>query len=179
MSAAGADRPLDPPVDPRVDHVRGSTQGPTTLVEYGDFECPYCAEAYPNVRELERRLGDTVRIVFRHFPLVGRHPHAELAAVAAKAAGAQGRFWEMHDRLFENQRALERADLLRYAEEIGLDLERFEADLASPELLARVRRDVESGERSGVPGTPSFFVDGRLHRGFFDVETLDDALRAR
>jgi NhaA family Na+:H+ antiporter len=178
VSAEGGRR-LDPPVDPRVDHVRGSGGQGTTIVEYGDFECPYCGEAYPNVRELERRLGDRVRIVFRHFPLAERHPHAELAALAAEAAAAQGRFWEMHDLLFENQRALERTDILSYADGLGLDRERFEADLESPELAARVARDLASGERSGVPGTPSFFIDGHLHRGFFDVESLEDAVSGR
>jgi protein-disulfide isomerase len=159
------------------DHVRGPATAPLTLVEYGDFECPYCGAAYPIVREVERILGDEVRTVFRYFPLTRIHPHALQAAEAAEAAAAQGRFWEMHDLLFENQKRLRTKDLLRYAGELGLDVERFEAELEAHVHEQRVRNDVRSGIRSGVNGTPTFFVNGVRHNGSYDVETLVNALR--
>jgi Na+/H+ antiporter NhaA len=163
---------LDPPVDPARDHVRGRLDGPLTLVEYSDFECPFCAKATDLGPALRRRFGDDLRYVVRHLPLVDIHPHSQMAAEAAEAAGAQGRFWEMHDRLFAHQDALEPEDLLAHAEAIGLDLDRFTSDLALGVHAERVREDVASAEASGVTGTPTFFVGGRRVRGAYDAETL-------
>ena len=169
---------LDPPVDPARDHVLGGRDAPVTFVEYGDYECPYCGAAHPAVRELTRRMGDGLRFVFRHLPLPDRHPHANDAAEAVEAAGEQGRFWAMHDLLFEHQRALEPDDLRGYARELGLDLDRFDADLAAHRGRARIEEDVQSAERSGVAGTPAFFLDGEPYEGFYDAESLEDAVRA-
>jgi protein-disulfide isomerase len=159
------------------DHVRGPAAAPLTLVEYGDYECPYCGAAYPIVKEVERILGDELSSVFRNFPLSEIHPHAFRAAEAAEAAGAQGRFWEMHDLLFENQKRLHRTDLVGYARVLGLDVERVAADLAEHTYEPRVRDDFLSGVRSGVNGTPTFFVNGLRHNGSWDLETLLAALR--
>jgi len=155
---------LTPPVGPD-DHVEGRDDAPVTLVEYGDFECPHCAAAYPVVEAARARLGDGLRFVYRHFPLAVVHPHAIRAAEAAEAAGAQGKFWEMHRLLFLNQNALDDVDLLRYAAALGLDLVRFEDDLAAHALAQRVRRDYVSGASSGVEGTPTFFVNGVRYEG--------------
>ena len=159
------------------DHSRGVSGG-HQMVVYGDFECPYTA---PVMRDIGRLLDDgaTFEVVFRHFPLREIHPHAQAAAVAAEAAARQDRFWEMHDLLFRNQRRLEPADLRRYAERLGLDLERFEADLTDGDVEARVERDVESGIRSGVDGTPGLFVDGRRYLGPRDPASLVEALGGR
>jgi protein-disulfide isomerase len=165
---------LTPPLDDARDHVIGPPDAPA-LVEYGDFECPYCGDAYPSIQDLLRRHGARFRFAFRHFPL-DKHPHARQAALAAEAAAAQGRFWEMHDRLFEARRRLEPGDIRRYAQEVGLDLERFERDLQAPETAARVDADVDSGVRSGVTGTPTFFIQGERYDGFYDAETLADVL---
>jgi protein-disulfide isomerase len=166
---------LSPPVGSS-DHVRATAQAPVTLVEYGDFECPYCGEAYPIVRELERRIGERLRIVWRNFPLANIHPHATEAARAAEAASEQRKFWEMHDQLFEHQDRLERADLDVYAERIGLDLAPFGADLASHAIADRVRGHFRSGVRSGVNGTPTFFINGRRHDGGYSLRELLDAI---
>ncbi len=162
---------LKPPVGPH-DHVQGPAKAPVTLVEYGDYECPYCGEAYPVVKALQERLGDQMRFVFRNFPLAQAHPHAEHAAEAAEAAGAQGKFWEMHDMLYENQDALEDEDLVRYARALHLDLPRFVKEMESGTYLERVREDFRSGVRSGVNGTPSFFINGMRHDGPFDLASL-------
>jgi protein-disulfide isomerase len=159
------------------DHVRGPAVAPLTLVEYGDYECPYCGAAYPIVREIERILGDELSSVFRNFPLTEVHPHAFQAAEAAEAAAAQGRFWEMHDRLYENQQRLERDDLLRHAQALGLDVELVETELDEHTHEARIRDDFLSGIRSGVNGTPTFFINGMRHNGSYDLETLLSALR--
>ena len=156
------------------EHVRGT--GPVELVEFGDFECPYCRDAAPSVQRALARLDGRVRVRWRHFPLAAKHPHAERAAEAAEAAAAQGRFWEMHDVLFANQQALEDGDLVRYAAAIGLDVARFEEDLRSGRFAAAVAEDREAGAAAGVTGTPPFFVAGQRHRGFYDVEALVDAL---
>jgi protein-disulfide isomerase len=165
------------PVDPRRDHVRGPAKAPVTIVEYGDFECPYCGQAEPVVRELLAAFGD-VRYVFRHLPLDDVHPRARLAAEAAEAAGRQGAFWPMHDLLMEQQNALTPMDLKRYAAELGLDTERFAADLRNHVGATRVAEDVDSADLSGVSGTPSFFINGRRHHGAYDIETLTAAVRA-
>jgi protein-disulfide isomerase len=147
-------------------------------VEYGDYECPYCGAAYPVLQEVRRLLGDDLRFVFRNFPLTQAHPHAQRAAEAAEAAAAQGEFWGMHGRLFENQDALEEADLLRYAAALGLDAERFTRELSAGVHRDRVRRDFRSGVRSGVNGTPTFFINGVRHDGPSDLPTLLAALEA-
>jgi protein-disulfide isomerase len=149
-----------------------------TLVEYGDFECPHCGRAHPIVKEIQRRLGSELRFVFRHFPLAQIHPHAEHAAEAAEAAGAQGEFWEMHDVLFENQTALADPSLQEYAAKLGLDEQRFQRELISHTHAARVREDFLSGVKSGVNGTPTFFINGVRHDDLWDVDTLEQALRA-
>ena len=162
---------LDPPVG-EMDHARGVQHAPVTLVEFGDYECPHCGRAYPVVQELQRQMGDGLRFVYRHFPLDSVHPRARRAAEAAEAAAAQGRFWEMHDLLFENQEALAEGDLRRYARELGLDVARFEEDLAKRRYAGPVEEDVRSGEQSGVEGTPTFFINGVRHAGSHDLETL-------
>jgi Na+/H+ antiporter NhaA len=167
---------LDRPVDPEVDHVRGRADAPLTLVEYGDFECPFCAKATGVAGELRARFGDDLRYVFRHLPLVDVHPHAELASRAAVAAERQGRFWEMHDLLFAHQDELEYEDVAGYAAELGLDVEAFLRDLEDEKTAARVREDVASAEASGARGTPTFFVGGRRHTGPHDTESLARAL---
>lgn len=163
---------LDRPVDPERDHIRGRPDAPLTLVEYGDFECPFCGEATGVVHELQRRYGDELRYVFRHLPLTDVHGYAELAALAAEAADEQGRFWEMHDVLFEHQGELQYEDLLGYAADIGLDVERFTRALESGYHADRIRDDVASAEASGARGTPTFFVGGVRHIGPYDTETL-------
>jgi protein-disulfide isomerase len=154
------------------DHVQGPANAPVTMVEYGDYECPYCGEAYPIVKALQKRLGEQMRFVFRNFPLAEAHPHAEHAAEAAEAAGAQGKFWEMHDLLYENQDALEDEDLVRYAKALHLDVPRFVKEMEAHQHSERVREDFRSGVRSGVNGTPSFFINGVRHDGPFDLRSL-------
>ena len=156
------------------DHTRGG--GGPQLVVYGDFECPYTAAAIQSMGALLKS-GAEFQLVFRHFPLRSIHPHAEAAAVTSEAAARQGLFWEMHDVLFRNQSHLESADLRRYAERLDLDLGRFESDLVDPAVAARVEHDVESGERSGVDGTPGLFIDGIRYRGPRDPARLGEALR--
>ncbi len=155
---------LDRPVDPGVDHIRGPMDAPLTLVEYGDFECPFCAKATGVALELRQRYGDDIRYVFRHLPLPDVHPYAELAARASVAADAQGRFWDMHDLLFAHQDELELEDLLGYAGDLGLDIEEFIRAMNSPRTAARIRSDVASAEASGARGTPTFFVWSSSHR---------------
>jgi Na+/H+ antiporter NhaA len=169
---------LAAPVDPERDHLRGDEDAPVTLVEYGDFECPYCGQAEPAVRELLSDFGDELRYVWRHLPLSDVHPNAQLAAEAAEAAADQGAFWQMHDLLLDRQDALSFRDLLRYAEELGLDVERFAEDLRRQSGAARIAEDVDGADLSGVSGTPSFFVNGRRHYGAYDVGTLSRAVRA-
>ena len=166
------------PIDPEIDHVRGPSGAPVTIVEYADFECPYCGRAEPALRELLAEFGDDIRYVFRHLPLPDVHPRAQLAAEASEAAGRQGRFWEMHDLLFDHQDALRPPDLLGYASELGLDRERVERELRHNEYAARIARDTESAELSDVSGTPTFFVNGHRHRGAYDLASLEAAVRA-
>jgi Na+/H+ antiporter NhaA len=164
------------PVDPERDHFRGPSEAPVTLVEYGDFECPFCGKAEPVVRELLAERGD-VRYVWRHLPLSDVHPRAQLAAEATEAAAAQGAFWEMHDLLLDHQGDLRPPDLVAYAEQLGLDLDRFRAELRENAHVARIEEDVDSADMSGVTGTPSFFVNERRHEGAYDIETLSAAVR--
>ena len=159
-------------LDEAVDHVRGGPQG-RLIVEYGDYECPYSRAAFRQIERVEAQLGERVRFAFRHFPLTEIHPHALAASTAAEAAALQGRFWEMHEVLFRRQKALEDDDLRGYAADLGLDVERFEADRANDGVLARIRRDVESGLATGeVLGTPTVFIDGTVHRGPYDAAAL-------
>jgi protein-disulfide isomerase len=165
---------LVPPVHDN-DHTLGRASAPVTLAEYGDYECPFCGAAHRNVREVLRLGGDSIRFAYRHFPL-SIHPHAELAAEAAEAAGAQGRFWQMHDVLFTNQQALSPADLLTYAAAIRLDIADFTADLEQHRYTSVVREHFLSGLRSGVNGTPTFFVNGLRHHGGYDLQSLLNAV---
>lgn len=167
---------LQDDVDESVDHARGALDADVTIVEYGDFECPHCGLAEIGARA-ELSEDARVRYVWRHLPLVEVHPHAWLAARAAEAAGRQGRFWEMHDRLLVRQDELLRPDLLEHAEQLGLDVERFDADLDSDEVCRRVRRDLESAEDSDVSGTPTFFVNGRRHYGGYDLDSIRESVR--
>jgi protein-disulfide isomerase len=168
---------LAEPVDPERDHIRGPEGAPVTLVEYGDLECPYCVQAEPVIRELLSSFGD-LRYVWRHLPLTDVHPHAELAAEATEAAAEQGKFWEMHDLLFQHQDELEPRNLLEYAAELGLDVERFHDDLRKHAYAGRIAEDVDSADLSGVSGTPTFFLTGgRLH-GAYDIASLSAAVRA-
>jgi len=167
---------LAAPVDPRRDHIRGPEDAPITVVEYGDFECPYCGQAETAIRELLAGHGD-VRYVWRHLPLDDVHPLAQLAAEAAEAAAAQGAFWEMYDLLFEHQDALRPMDLVRYAAELGLDVARFRDDLRRHTGAARVAEDVDSADLSGVSGTPTFFINERRHYGAYDIATLSAAVK--
>jgi Na+/H+ antiporter NhaA len=163
-------------VDSERDHIRGPLESPVTLVEYGDFECPYCGQAEPVVRELLRDVGD-VRYVWRHLPLSDVHPNAQLAAEAAEAAGDQGVFWELHDRLLDHQDQLSPSELVGHAEELGLDVERFTEYLRHHDGAGRVAEDVDSADLSGVSGTPTFFINGRRHYGAYDIDTLKNEVR--
>ncbi len=166
------------PVEPKRDRVRGPANAPVTLVEYGDFECPYCGQAENVVRELLADYGDDLRYVWRHLPLTDVHPYAQLAAEAAEAAAKQGKFWEMHDQLLDHQGELTARDLMRYAAGIGLNTEQFTTDMRKRAGAAKIASDVDSADLSGVSGTPTFFVNGKRHHGAFDIETLSTAVRA-
>jgi protein-disulfide isomerase len=166
---------LAPPVGP-ADHAHGPADAPVTLVEYGDYECPHCGLAHPIVKAVESRLGDRLRFVFRHFPIASNHPHAQHAAEMAEAAADRGKFWEMHDLLYGNQDALEDADLLGYAESLGIDPAWAASALQSGTFAERVRANFLSGVRSGVNGTPTFFINGVRHEGPWDEESLLAAL---
>ncbi|MGH3795499.1 MAG: Na+/H+ antiporter NhaA [Pseudonocardiaceae bacterium] len=168
---------LAAPVDPTRDHLRGPQDAPVTMVEYGDLECPYCGQAEPVVRELLSDFGD-LRYVWRHLPLDDVHPHARLAAEATEAAAEQEAFWDMHDALLAHQGALRASDLVRYARDVGLDVERFRQDLGDGVGAARIAEDVDSADVSGVSGTPTFFINGRRHHGAYDIDALSAAVRA-
>src|SRR5581483_9879955 len=163
------------------DHVRGPDSARVTLVEYGDYQCPHCALAHPVVKQVRAQLGDRLRFVFRHFPLAQVHPMAVKAAEAAEAAGAQEKFWEMHDLLFERQRELGEIDdagFAKWAAELGLDTERFARELSSRVYHPRIQEDFLGGMRSGVKGTPAFFINGVRHTGGFDINALLPAVEA-
>lgn len=147
------------------DHFAGNPNAPLELVEYGDYECPFCGRAYPIVKSIQERFGEDLNFVFRNFPLRKIHPNAYPAAVATEAAARQGKFWEMHDIIFENQKALEPANILEYAQSIGLDSDRFQKDILDESLYLKARKDFESGMKSGVNRTPTFFVNGRKFNG--------------
>lgn len=160
------------------DHAFGPPDAAVTLVEYGDYECPHCGKAHPIVREVKRRMGDQLRFVYRHFPLSEIHPYAALAAQAAEAAGAQKRFWEMHDTLFEHQNRLALPDLVHYADSLGLNVNRFETELIAGTYVDRVTQDFLGGIRSGVGGTPTFFINSIRYPGAFDLPDLLGAVTA-
>ncbi len=176
MSTTGWGAVLTLPVAEDRDHIQGPADAAVTLVEYGDYECPYCGAAYPIVKQVQARMGERLRFVFRNFPITTSHPHAEQAAEAAEAAATQGRFWPMHDLLYENQRNLGDRDLRAYAEQLALDVELFETELAGHVHAERVRQDFMSGVRSGVNGTPTFYINGGRHDDSYDLETLLAAL---
>jgi NhaA family Na+:H+ antiporter len=171
MAQPGTTPELKPPVTEH-DHTYGNAGAPVTLVEYGDYQCPHCRQVQPIVRDLRERFGDRLRYVFRHFPINTLHPRAQKAAEAAEAAAAQGKFWQMHDLLYDHQDALEDDDLVRYAAELGLDVERFERELRTGVYTERVREDFMSGVRSGANGTPSFFINGYRYDGPWDLDSL-------
>src|SRR5438876_9545843 len=157
---------------PKHDHILGPIDAPIALVEYGDYECPYCGEAYPIVKAIQERLGDRLCFAFRNFPLVNSHPHAEHAAEAAEAAGAQGHFWQMHDLLFENQDALDDESLAQYASSLGLDTQRLIDEVVNGAHAARLKEDLRTGALGGVNGTPSFFINGVRYDGESEVDAL-------
>jgi protein-disulfide isomerase len=165
------------PVTP-ADHCEGPAGAPLVLVEYGDYECPHCGRAHPIVKDIQKALKKDLQFVFRNFPLAEMHPHALAAARAAEAASLQDKFWQMHNQLFEHQQHLDDRSVLRYAEAMGLDLARFIADARSAAIATRVDSDIEGGARSGVNGTPTFFINGVRHDDSFDYETLVAAVRA-
>ena len=160
------------------DHIQGPIDAPVALVEYGDYECPFCGEVYPVVKAIQQRLGDSLCFAYRNFPLANMHPHSFRAAEVAEAAGAQGKFWEMHDLLFENQAALEDEDLARYAVALGLDARRLMTEVLAGQYEARVREDFRGGTRGGVNGTPSFFINGARYDGPWDYTDLVSAIEA-
>ena len=165
--------------DPERDHIYGSANGSIKLLEYGDYQCPFCGAAHPIVKEIQRRLGDDLLFAFRHFPLTNIHPHAEHASEAAEAAGAQGNFWGMHDLLFENQGALQDENLVEYAAELGLDQTRLNREVTSEVYARRIREDFKNGVRGGVNGTPTFFINGERYDGEFSIKHLLNALTPR
>jgi protein-disulfide isomerase len=175
VSSDEVSQQLTPPIGER-DHIQGLADAPVTLVEYADFECPFCGDAFAIVREAQRRLSDRLRFVYRHFPVPSVHPHAQRAAEATEAAAAQGSFWAMHDYLFTHQPSLAEPDLIRYAGLLGLDVDRFARDLRDGSFAARVREDLASGRQSGVSSTPTFFINGRRHDGSWDLKPLLAAL---
>jgi protein-disulfide isomerase len=168
---------LTQPVSER-DHAEGSADAPLTLVEYGDYECPYCGAAYPLVKLVQETLGKKLRFVFRNFPLTEAHPYALLAAEAAEAAALQGKFWEMHDLMFERQDSLAPDIIPEWAAKIGLDLEKWGRDIQDGGVAARIKEDRRGGVRSGVNGTPTFFINGKRFDGPLDYETLLAALES-
>ena len=163
------------PVSER-DHIQGPDTATVTLVQYGDYECPYTRRSTWVVQAIQQQLGDQLRFVYRNFPLIEIHPHALHAAFAAEGAAAQGKFWEMHDAIFHPQHTLEDADLAQFAETVGLDLEQYTRDMTEQRGLARIKEDVEGGERSGVQGTPTFFVNGHHHDRGWDADRLSAAI---
>jgi len=176
MSTTQWEAVLTMPVAEDRDHIQGPADAAVTLVQYGDYECPYCGAAYPIIKEVQARMRERLRFVFRNFPIVTSHPHAQQAAEAAEAAATQGKFWPMHDLLYENQRRLRDQDLSGYAAKLGLDVELFDKELAEHVHAARVHEDFMSGVRSGVNGTPTFYINGARHDDSYELETLLAAL---
>ena len=164
------------PVSRRRDHIQGPDTAPATLLEYGDYECPFCGQAYSIIKQLQKALAKNLRFVFRNFPLTQVHPHAEPAAEAAESAGAQRKFWEMHDLLYENQQVLDGDHLLQYANTLGLDISLFLNDMSNHVHVPRIREDFLSGIRSGVNGTPSFYINGIRYNNSWEFDTLFETL---
>jgi protein-disulfide isomerase len=160
------------------DHSQGPATAAVTLVQYGDYECPYTRQSTTVVRAIQQQLGNQLRFVFRNFPLTAIHPHALHAAFAAEAAAMQGKFWEMHDYIFHHQHTLEDSDLEQFAEAVGLDRQQFQRDMAERPYIGRIEEDLQSGIRSGVRGTPTFFINGVLYRGSWEKDALLAALEA-
>lgn len=158
------------------DHIQGVEFAKVTLLEYGDYQCPYCGSAYPIVKRLQEHFGKDLRFVFRNFPLAQAHEHAVSAALAAEAAGLQGKFWQMHDLLYEHQSRLNTSDILGYGRVLKLDMTKFREDAASPKLLERVKSDFVSGEDSGVEGTPSFYINSQKYRGSYEYSALKESI---
>jgi protein-disulfide isomerase len=177
MSTTVWEAVLSLPVSATRDHVRGSLGAPVTLIEYGDYECPHCGAAHGVVNAIVARMDNEICFAFRHFPLTTIHLHAEQAAEATEAAGTQGKFWAMHDTLFANQQQLDGPHLLAYAKALGLDVGRFASELAGQVHAPKVREDFMSGVRSGVNGTPTFFINGVRHDGSWDIASLVTALQ--
>ena len=167
------------PINIGTDHIRGHVNSPVVIVEYGDYECPYTGMAYPIVKEIMRRFGDKVQVAFRNFPLNEIHPHAQHAAEAAEAAAAQDKFWQMHDYLFEHQKALGDNHLLQYAEKVGLDINKFKKEISEHIYVPLIEESLKSGINSGVEGTPTFFVNGIRYEDSLDLDTFSKFLETR
>jgi protein-disulfide isomerase len=167
---------LTVPVNIGTDHVRGSIDAPITIVEYGDYECPYTGMAYPVVKEIMKRFDEKIYFVFRNFPLREIHPHAQRAAEAAEAAAAQDKFWQMHDYLFEHQKALDDHHLLEYAQKVGLDIEKFKQEMSGHVYASLINKSLKNGIDSGVEGTPTFFVNGVRYEDSWDLDTFSSIL---
>lgn len=178
MHRRGENPVLTVPVSEQRDHILGATKAAVTLVEYGDFECPHCGRAYFALKDLLKLAPNQVRLVYRHFPLTQIHPHSQRAAEAAEVAANQGKFWQMHSALYEHQDRLDEYDLVRYAHELELDQSRFRSELLQGGKTARVREDFISGVRSGVNGTPTFYLNGRRYDDSWDLESLMTAIEA-
>jgi protein-disulfide isomerase len=162
---------LNPPVNEN-DHVRGPYNASVELVEYGDYQCPHCGAAYPVIKAIEKAYGGNLKFVFRNFPLSEAHPYAEFAAITAEAAGRQEKYWQMHDMIYEHQPELSVEALFDFAQELKLNMKKFEMDIEDREIAEKVEADFESGVRSGVNGTPSFFINGLKYNGFYDFESI-------
>jgi protein-disulfide isomerase len=160
------------------DHIQGKPTAPIELVEYGDYQCPHCGHAYPIIKNIQLKMGSELKFVYRNFPLAEIHPDAVNAALASEAAGLQNKFWEMHDHLFEHQNRLNESSLIKYAEQLDLDIEQFNIDRRSEALIQKVETDFESGVRSGVNGTPSFFINGEKYNGDWEEEIFLDYLKS-
>lgn len=176
MASHEAVRKLTVPVSIGLDHVRGSINAPITIVEYGDYECPYTGGAYPVVKEIMKQFDERIYFVFRNFPLNDIHPHAQHAAEAAEAAAAQDKFWQMHDYLFEHQKALDDAHLFEYAKQVGLDIDKFKKEMSEHVYAPLINKSLKSGIDSGVEGTPTFFINGERYEDSWDLDTLTSFL---
>ncbi len=161
------------------DHVQGNANAAIELVEFGDYECPHCGRAYPIIKRIQQKMGDKLKFVFRNFPLAEIHPHATHAAIAAEAAAMQNKFWEMHDAIYENQGRMQDADLINHAQKAGLDVKQFEEDFDKESIQQKVEDDFESGVRSGVNGTPSFFINGEKYEDSWDERTMLNYLESK
>ena len=177
MTSHEAVRKLTVPVSIGLDHIRGSVNAPITIVEYGDFECPYTGGAYPVIKELTKQFNEKIYFVYRNFPLNDIHPHAQHAAEAAEAAAAQDKFWQMHDYLFEHQKALDDTHLLEYAKDIGLNIDRFKKEMSGHVYAPLISKSLKSGIDSGVEGTPTFYINGERYEDSWDLDTLSSFVK--